>query len=186
MLYISFLYSTLPTIVCIDEDSVAFVSDQQSVGEVEIHIIEVTPDKWFVTETLRPELGWEAVYDMHHATTKTNTSLLVLCSWKDESVAAVDLPDGKVLWIKKGVDYNMRLPASSVCVDELGKVYVACGRQQKVLILSVEDGSLLFQLSIEPSIGYIACIRFQEDQLYLSHKDAKIPDKWAISIYRLD
>ncbi len=120
-------------------------------------------------------LEWETVRDMCQ-----NFEMLVLCSHKDNSVAAVQSGDWQIRW--KVMIEDPR----SVCFDTRGRLYIACCHQNAVKQLSPLDGSVMIHLPLVPAVIRPMSLCYHNDRLYVAHINAKNEEQWNISQYILE
>ncbi len=74
------------------------------------------------------------------AKTKSEKNLIVVTAWqKPGLIKAMDL-NGKVAWEKSGVIYDMQCNPHGISADNSGRVYVADGKNRRVIVLDTETG----------------------------------------------
>ncbi len=98
------------------------------------------------------KLPWEEIHDMCHMTTKSHMTpesdditddIIIVCSWKNNGVAAIRKQDGQIKWMvtspeqgAPGKGLSDLSDAFSVCTDNHGNVFVACRQQHAIYKLS--------------------------------------------------
>ncbi len=116
------------------------------------------------------KLPWEEIHDMCHMTSKSHMTpesndiiddIIIVCSWKNNGVAAIRKQDGQIKWMvpgpekgatDKGVSGNGQSDLSdafSVCSDNHGNVFVACRQQHAIYKLSGNRSLWYLCISIE-------------------------------------
>ncbi len=176
------------TVCVIDENSIACVSlFSADNGRHHIDVMEMENEEWYVLRSIRVKLGWKYVYDVC-VTNNPDGPLLVMCSWKDESVAAVGLNDGKIKWTNDTKKAGMKLDIGSVCADDSNRLFVANHDLHTIYELSPEDGSIISILQLSPLIRWPKCIRFHHGNLLVAHVDDEVykatkEKKSKISLY---
>ena len=109
---------------------------------------------------MQVKLPWVEIHDMCYMTSKTDDvtdDVIIVCSWKNSSVAAINKLDGQVRWMVPATEQEapakgQMVPglqkeppgegqadltdAFSVCTDDRGSVFVACRQQHAVYRLS--------------------------------------------------
>ncbi len=160
------------------ENKALYVRPTGVEGEWEVRELEVMTDTCHDTQKAKLTLGWEDVRDMC-----TAGGLLVLCSSPDNSVAGVSLCDWQVKW-KVSVERPF-----SVCAGTPGSVFVASPDSDTIHQLSLQDGSVLTQLPLEPGVLAPTCVCNHNNTLYVAHYDAELWNArgqrdWKISQYQ--
>ncbi len=173
----------------VSENSLACVHRSNVNGYHEIDLLEVRPDKWFPIKTLRAELRWNRMSDMCY-TSSVEVPQLVLCSFTTKSVASVGLNDGKLRWKITEKQAGITLGANSICADQLGRVFISCGPEGSICILSAEDGAFIGHLTLDPPIHFPNCVRMHKEKLWVSHRELqawkKGISKWQVSQYDIE
>ncbi len=173
----------------VTKDSLACVHRLPRRGYHMIEILDTWSDKWFPIETIQVKLGWASVSDMCYTSYSDNPHF-IMCSYKNERVASVGLKDGEVRWHISGKDVGVELKAHSICADHNGMVFVSCGNDHSIYMLSAEDGTLISHINSEPPICFPNCVRIHQNKLWVSHVELqawrKGVWKWQISQYELE
>ncbi len=74
------------------------------------------------------------------AKTKSDKSLIIVTAWqKPGIIKAMDL-NGKVAWEKSGVVCDMPCNPHGISADNSGRVYIADGKNRRVIVLETETG----------------------------------------------
>ena len=102
--------------------------------------------------------------------------LIILTSWKTEcSVKAFKL-DGQLVWKESGVLGGISINPHGVCADRRGHIYIADGKNKRVIVLNAEDGKYIQTLltNEQHGIGLVYSVGWSElnDQRFLivNHK----------------
>ena len=102
--------------------------------------------------------------------------LIILTSWKTEcSVKAFKL-DGQLVWKASGVLGGIAINPHGVCADRRGHIYIADGKNKRVIVLNAEDGKYIQTLltNEQHGIGLVYSVGWSElnDQRFLivNHK----------------
>ncbi len=144
--------------------------------ELETHTLE----NWFVVHRKKVKLGWKEVYDICCITNSERIGskakkdpLLAICSPKDGAVASVGLHDGKIKWkvTEKGLGVNL-YSMSGITSDRAGQIYVSL-KNNTIVALSADNGSILFGVRPDPFITWPNCIRYHTDRVYVVHQVAE-------------
>ncbi len=98
-------------------------------------------------------------------------NLIILTSWKTQGVIRAFKLDGTSVWEVRGKVGGMSCNPHGVCADRRGHVYIADGKNRRVLVLSAEDGSLIQTLltNDQHGIGLVYSVGWSElrDQRFL-------------------
>ncbi len=140
------------------------------------------PKSWLTVTKVK--LGWEEVHDICHMTSggsdttmsashMTGNDIIIMCSWKANSVAAVRLCDGEIQWRIDSRSAGINLEdALSVCADKAGHVFIACRQQHAIYQVAGDTGAVLGQLELQPSVMFPTCVRFHDNKLSIAHVDS--------------
>ena len=145
-----------------------------------VFIINTDKDEMTLSSSLRLFTS-KNILEMCYTEVEGGTSCLLLCI-PDSGIMAVEMVGGKTRWEVGKEQMGENFYPWSICTDEDNTVYVADFMQQKIHLLSAEDGS--FIRSIDAShygIWNLVAVRIHDHHLYVEHKNA---DKYVISKFK--
>ena len=136
-----------------------------------------TPKSYVMQKTFAMETHMEDAYGIYVASTNLTATgnLIILTSWKKGSVKAFNL-SGDLAWEATGILGGLPCNPHGVCADRRGHVYLADGRNKRVIVLNAEDGRFIQTLitNDQHGIGLVYSVGWSEmrDQRFLivNHK----------------
>ena len=171
-------------ILCVkDNETVIYGERQNTDGMHNVYLLNTSTEQWSHRATLRLQLGLEFIVDMCYVQMADGTQCLVLCDPVDGSLVVVEMLGGKIRW-RLGVEQIREgFFPSSVCIDDDHNVYVCDNGQQKVYMLSAEDGSVIHTVLNVRQHGIINsfCIQIHVGHLYVAHVNNAEEMKCVIS-----
>ncbi len=158
-------------------------------GKHKITLVDVTTEGWQISRSMNLSLGWKEMYSIW-ATQFLGETILVLCSWKDEGFAAINVDDGRLRWKVDIENSTFHVDAGTACTDDKNRLYISSMDQHRIYEVNMEDGSINALIDLKPTIFWPMCIQVHKANLYVVHVDinellkAK-RRKWVFSIYEL-
>ena len=155
-----------------------FVIDDKTIGYAKtpsnkcfrvffINTEEDTQGQWPCT-TLILSTNVRFISDMCYIKMSDGTPCLLLCSYFDHCVQAVEMMGGKIRW-EKG-EQQMGLPLS-ICTDKDNTVYVIAFVLSRLHILSGEDGSVIRSINLRSyGVRFPRCVRVHDKYLHVMHE----------------
>ena len=166
-----------------DNETVIYGERRNTDGVHNVYLLNTSTEQWSLRGTLRLQTGLNIIFDMSHVQMADGTPCLVLCDVSGHSVTAVEMSSGNIRW-RLGVEQmGEGFTPSSVCIDDDHNVYVCDHAQQKVYMLSSEDGLVIRTVLNSRQHGTFGpiYIQIQDDHLYVSHVNISEERKWVIS-----
>ena len=173
-------------VLCVKDNETVIYGERQSTDGVHnVYLLNTSTEQWSLRATLRLQTGLSYIHDMCYVQMADGTPCLVLCNslGPTGSVVAIEIVGGKIRW-RLGVEQiGEGFFPCSVCIDDDHNIYVSDVGQQKVYMLSSDDGSVISTVlnAQQHGIGYPFCIKIQDDHLYVSHINNLKERKWVIS-----
>ena len=173
-------------ILCVKDDETVVLGEHVSrEGVHNVYLLNTSTDQWSLKGTLRLQTGFVNIADMCYVQMADGTPCLVLCNslGPTGSVVAIEIVGGKIRWSLGVEQIGEGFFPCSVCIDGDHNIYVCDLEQQKVYMLSAEDGLMISTVldARQHRIGYPLCIQILEDHLYVSHVNNLKERKWVIS-----
>ena len=165
----------------IDEKTVACVEMAcSSDGSYKISILNLDTEPW----SLRGIVIVTSVKDIYHMcymVTSDGTPCLVLCSPRDHCVKVVEMIGSRIRWESGEQQMGTKCGPLSVCTYTDNTICVADYIQNKLHMLSAEDGSLLRSIHLQ-QYGFLRsfCVCGQDEYVYVGHVD-RVDEKPQIS-----
>ena len=128
-------------------------------GYNRIYVLNTETEDWSLGNTVLVK-GLKYIWDMCYMKTSDGTSCLVISCPGSPSVQAVEIIGGRIRW-KTGVDLmGVDCFPWSVCTDRDNTVYMTDPVNEKLYLLSAEDGAVIRSVSLRP-YGIISpvCVR---------------------------
>ena len=153
----------------IDEQIVACVAEQPSSdGFIHIRILKTDAEMWNLSSSHLVKAS-HAASDISFAKTTDGTECLLLLYKEGRFVQCVEMFGGKVRWKVDKQQMGKMFYPWNICTD-VSTIFFTSVVENKLHILSVEDGSVLMSISLRPfDIVLPGCVRLQEEHLYVGH-----------------
>ena len=159
-------------ILCVkDNETVIYAEREHTDGIHKVYILNTSTEQWSFRATLRLQTGLNYIDDICYVKMADSTPCLVLCDPLGHSVTAVEMLGGNIRW-RLGVEQmGEGFRPYSVCFDDDHNIYVSDVDQQKVYMLSSDDGSMISTVlnARQHGIIYTIWIQIQDSHLYVSH-----------------
>ena len=173
-------------ILCVKDNETVVLGEHISRDGVHnVYLLNTSKEQWSLRGTLRLQTGLVNIADMCYVQMADGTACLVLCNslGPTGSVVAIEIVGGKIRW-RLGVEQiGEGFFPCSVCIDDDHNIYASDVEQQKVYMLSSEDGSVISTVlnARQHGVVYPLCIKIQDDHLYVAHVNNLKERKWVIS-----
>ena len=164
----------------IDERTVAWVAEFPSSNDlIHIHILNTDAEMWTLSSTLSVK-ATDSVSDISHVKTSDGTACFLLSFRLNGVIQFIEMVGGRVRWQVDNQQIDGSFRSWSICTD-CSTVFVVDPVQNRLHLLSVEDGSVLRSINLRPlGIDYPGCVRLQGERLYIGHMNDKC-DAYCIS-----
>ena len=151
-------------------------------GKYKVYILNTMGEQWNLTSTIYLKTGTNMALDMGYMKTLDGTSCLLLSCPDDKYVQAVEMVGGKTTWQTGPEQMGELCNPWSICSDKDHTVYVADYGQDKLHVLSTEDGSVLSSINlIESNIVTPFFIRVHDETVYIAHRNITDEDRYQVS-----
>ena len=141
-------------------------------GCQKIYILMTNTQPWSLSSTLVVR-GIRSIQDMCYMKSADGTPCLLLACPNDGNVQAVEIVSGRIRWKVGGQQMGTQGCYSlSICTDENNTVYVADWVNNKIHILSGEDGSFIRSINLMPyDVWFPSCVRIHDQHIYMVHME---------------
>ncbi len=167
-----------PQRMCLGPDNTILANDGSGEGN---SVVQFT---WNGTElvmmkTIPTEIKYP--YSVHYSEGRVFT-----CSWRDQVICAVDYTSGETLWKVQGEVRGKLCYPHDMCTDTHGRLYVADGSNQRMLVLWASTGEVIQEIDMQ-GLGAILSVAWCSTQPHLVvwHIQFGEDKKYEISYYNI-
>ncbi len=167
-----------PWAMCLGPDNTILATDWSGDGK------SVAQFTWNGTQlvmmkTIPTEI--EYPFSVHYSEGRVFT-----CDWDEQVIWAVDYTSGETLWKVQGEVHGKPCNPHNMCSDTQGGLYVADGRNKRVLVLQASTGVVIQEIDME-GLGLIAGVAWCSTQPHLVvwHGWGDKDEKNRISYYNI-
>ena len=135
-------------------------------GISRIHILHTESKKWKLSGTVMVRVK-NQIIDMCYVETIEGSPCLLICC--ERLIQSVQMIGAKIRWKVSQAQLGQSCYPSGICVDG-STIYVTDTLQNKLHLLSPEDGAVLRSIDLIPfSVYFPSCVRLHDDYLYIGH-----------------
>ena len=157
--------------------------DALSDGSRRVFVLQTDTEELALTSTLRLFTP-DYISDMCYMEVDGGTPCLLLCFPHGHCIMAVEMIGGKTRWEAGKEQMGEKFEPWSICSDDDNTVYVADYWEDRICLLSAEDGSVIKSIDARHyRIENLIAVRFQDQHLYIEHYTTP-RYKYAISKFK--
>ncbi len=147
-----------PWAMCIGPDNSVLAIDMGGDGK---SVVEFTWNgtKLVLTKSIPTEI--DQAFSVHYSEGRVFT-----CQWPEEVICAVDYTSGETLWKVQGKVHGKPCYPHGMCTDTQGRLYVADGENERVLVLQASTGRFIQEIDMK-GVGTIVGVAWSETQPHL-------------------
>ncbi len=147
-----------PWAMCIGPDNSVLAIDRGGDGK-SIAQFTWNGNELVLTKTIPAEIYLP--YSVHYSEGRVFT-----CRWDKRVICAVDYTSGETLWKVQGEVHGKSCEPVDMCTDTQGRLYVADGRNRRVLVLEASTGRFIQEIDMK-GLGSIYNVAWSETQPHL-------------------
>ena len=138
-------------------------------GSRRVFILKIDTEELTLSSTLRLFTP-NTIFDMCYTETDGGSPCLLLCIPRDHRIMAVEMVGGKTRWQAGKEQMGENFYPWSICTDDDNTVYVADFNQNKIHLLSAEDGSVITSIDARHyGMWNLVTVRIHDHHLYVEH-----------------
>ena len=172
-------------VICkIDENTIGYGEVAPSPDRSRrVFVLKMATDELTLSSTLRLFTP-DTIFDMCYTEVDGGTPCLLLCIPYDHRTMAVEMIGGKIRWEMGKYQMGEKFLPWSICSDDDNTVYVTDYWENRIHLLSADDGSVIRSIdAYHYGIGNLIAVRFHDNHLYVEHyRDPGY--KYAISKFK--
>ena len=167
-----------PQAMCLGPDNTILANDLSGDGKSVGHF-RWNGNELVIMKTIATEIKYP--YSVHYSEGRVFT-----CQWLGQVICAVDYTSGETLWKVQGEIHGKPCDPHGMCSDTQGRLYVADGNNERVLVLQASTGLIIQAIDME-GVGAILSIAWCSTQphLVVRHKWGGEDKKEEISYYNI-
>ena len=170
-----------------------FKIDENTIGYGEVFRSPDRSRRVFILSTKRKELTLTStlrvfapknIHDICYTEVDGGTPCLLLCVPNDNRIMAVEMVGGRTRWEAGKQQMGENFYPWSICSDDNNIVYVTDYWENRIHLLSADDGSVIRSIDVHDyGMKNLVAVRFHDQHLYVEHY-TNPGLKYAISKFR--